>query len=1025
MRPRARTAVHPTVTTAVIAALTLVMACVSAALPRTASAAPALLSQGRPAVASSVENATTTAAAAVDGDTSTRWSSVASDPQWLQVDLGASATISQVVLNWETAYATAFQVQVSGDANTWTTVYSTTTGTGGTQTLNVSGSGRYVRMYGTARATQWGYSLWEFQVYGTSGSAPPPSTTPISAFKQVTASSTEGGNAPAAALDGRTNTRWSSLYTDDEWLQVDLGGAATVSGATLIWENAYATGYHIDVSDNGTSWSTIYSTTTGKGGTENLDLSGKGRYIRFHGTKRATGYGYSLWEFQVFGTVDTTNDEPPLLSAPTKAPATTGQFALTTPADKAMVTDTRRPMLAWNSVPGAAHYEVWINVSRTDYDFTASGRLLDLYTKVAEPTGTSYTPTWDIGDRWTYKWYVVSVTGSGTRTTSNIRTFSLYHPTVTAASDGVKIVNGARDLNKDGTIEPYEDWRQPVETRVADLLSRMTPEEKAYQMFYNAQTYPQSGWHFGPAQPNDLNNVLVAAAGTRLGIPPVSAGDTISGYQTTYPLQSALAAGRDYPLDYKLGDMQRREELEVGARGVLGPLAEVGTKVLYPRIQEGNGENADVAAAQVRALVAGLQGGPELNPGSVLATVKHWPGEGAGGEAGIVYDGVTIKYHMIPWRAALDAGAVNIMPGYAGSSYLDPGGPGAGNSKPILDYLRNNLGYTGLITTDWLPSGAWISAANAGSDVMGGADPGASGFSISSFLSSVPISRINDAVTRILRLKFELGIFDRPYGDPVNGPYRFHQPSYAKLANQAARESITLLKNNGVLPLKLKAGDNIVVAGPRATDGASCCVWTSYFHPDYGSLDILDAIKARAATAGVNVYADSAPSPKLAVVAVGEPSYTHATAWVKEQPYLPADQLAIIQNFHNQGIPVVVVMDLPRPTVISDWNGIADAIVMTYRGGEEVGPATASLLFGDYTPHGTLPWQLPRSVDQILEPGGTDTPADAVEDWSLPYDLGATAAERSDIRAKIDAGQSPPTTYGDPLYPYGAGIKSW
>lgn len=74
---------------------------------------------------------------------------------------------------------------------------------------------------------------------------------------------------------------------------------------------------------------------------------------------------------------------------------------------------------------------------------------------------------------------------------------------------------------------------------------------------------------------------------------------------------------------------------------------------------------------------------------------------------------MTIKYHMIPWRAALDAGAVNIMPGYAGSSYLDPGGPGAGNSKPILDYLRNNLGYTGLITTDWLPSGAWISAANA------------------------------------------------------------------------------------------------------------------------------------------------------------------------------------------------------------------------------------------------------------------------------------------------------------------------
>lgn len=1026
MPARERARRRPAMTAVLIAALTLLVAYAAVGVPRPANAAPSLLSQGRPAIASSVENATTPASAAVDGDTTTRWSSTAADPQWLRVDLGDTATLSQIVLTWETAYATAFQIQVSANAADWTTIYGTTSGTGGKQTLDVSGTGRYVRMYGTARATQWGYSLWEFQVYGQAGSGSPPGTTPISAFKQVKASSTEGANAPAAALDGRTTTRWSSLYTDDQWLDVDLGGTGTITGATLIWENAYATGYRIEVSADDQDWTPIYTTTTGKGGTENLDLSGKGRYVRFHGTARATGYGYSLWEFQIFGTVDTTDDTPPLLSPPAKAPSTTGQFGLTTPADRAMVTDTRRPMLGWNSVPDAAHYEVWINVSRTDYDFTAPGRLLDLYTKVAETTGTSYTPSWDISDRWTYRWFIVAVSGSGAKTTSGIRTFSLYHPDVQAAGDGVNIVNGARDLNKDGTIEPYEDWRQPVETRVADLLSRMTPEEKAYQMFYNAQTYPRSGWHFGPAQPADLNNVLVAAAGTRLGIPPVSAGDTISGYQTTYPLQSALAAGRDYPLDYELGDMQREEELEVGARGVLGPLAEVGTKVLYPRIQEGNGENADVAAAQVRALVAGLQGGPELNPGSVLATVKHWPGEGAGGEAGIVYDGVTIKYHMIPWKAALDAGAVNIMPGYAGSSYLDPGGPGAGNSKPILDYLRNNLGYTGLITTDWLPSSAWISAANAGSDVMGGADPGADGFSIADFLNNVPISRIDDAVTRILRLKFELGVFDRPYGDPVNGPYRFHQPSYVKLANQAARESITVLKNSGgVLPLKLKAGDNIVVAGPRATDGPSCCVWTSYFHPDYGSLDLLDAIKARAATAGVNVYQDSGPSPKLAVVAVGEPSYTHATAWVKEQPYLPPDQLALIQSFHDQGIPVVVVMDLPRPTVISEWNDIADAIVMTYRGGEEVGPATASLLFGDYAPHGRLPWQLPRSVDQILRPGGTDTPADAVEDWSLPYDLGATAAERSDIRAEIDAGQSPPTTYGNPLYPYGAGLQGW
>jgi beta-glucosidase-like glycosyl hydrolase len=687
-----------------------------------------------------------------------------------------------------------------------------------------------------------------------------------------------------------------------------------------------------------------------------------------------------------------------------------------------MVTSTRRPAFAWAAVAGAVRYQLWINVSRTDYDFTAPGNLIDLYTKVAEPTGTSYTPTWDLPDRWTYKWYVVSVSGSGATTTSNIRTFSVYVPTL--ATD-VPIVAGSRDLNRNGTIEPYEDWRQPVETRVNDLLGRMTAQEKAYQMFYNAQAFPQAGWHFGPAQPQDLDNFLRASATTRLGIPFISAGDTIHGYQTTYPTQSALAAGRDYALDYKLGDMQRREQLEVGTRGVLGPLAEVGTKVLYPRIQEGNGESAEVAAAQVRALVAGLQGGPELNPRSVLATVKHWPGEGAGGEALIVYDGVTIKYHMIPFRAAMEAGAVNIMPGYAGSSYLDPGGPGAGDSARILAYLRQNLGYTGLITTDWLPSGSWVGAANAGSDVMGGADPGAAGFSLATFIANVPAGRIDDAVRRVLRLKFQLGLFENPYGDPVNGPYRFHQPAYAALANQAARESMTLLKNDGLLPLRLAAGDNIVVAGPRATDGLACCVWTSYFHQEYGSQSIFDAVKARAASAGVNVYLNSAPSPKLAVVAVGEASYTHGTNWVKEQPYLPADQLAVIQNFRNQGIPVVVLLVLPRPYVITEWNGLANAIVVTYRGGEEMGPAAASLLFGDYAPRGRLPWQLPRSLDQVLRPGGSDVPADAVENWDLPYDLGASAAERADIRARIDAGQSVPSTYGNPLYPFGAGLQGW
>jgi F5/8 type C domain len=144
------------------------------ALPGTAPTAAAAscgtadIAQGKAATASSTENASFPASNAVDGNTGTRWSSAFSDPQWLEVDLGSSQSICQVTLQWETAYGKAFQIRTSADNSTWTTIYSTTTGTGGTQALSVTGTGRYIRMYGTVRGTQWGYSLWEFQVYATS-----------------------------------------------------------------------------------------------------------------------------------------------------------------------------------------------------------------------------------------------------------------------------------------------------------------------------------------------------------------------------------------------------------------------------------------------------------------------------------------------------------------------------------------------------------------------------------------------------------------------------------------------------------------------------------------------------------------------------------------------------------------------------------------------------------------------------------------------------------------------------------------
>ncbi|HEV2343138.1 MAG TPA: discoidin domain-containing protein [Actinocrinis sp.] len=259
------------------------------------------LALSQPTTASSTENAGTPAGAATDGSTTTRWSSAFSDPQWLQVDLGSVQTICQVTIQWETASAKAFQIQVSNDATNWTSIYSTTTGPGGTQTLSVSGSGRYIRMYGTARNTQYGYSIWEFQVYGT-GAAPSCGTTNLALNQPATASSLENATFTAgAAVDGNTGTRWSSGFSDPQWLQVDLGATHSICKVVIQWEAAYATAFQIQTSNDATNWTSIFSTTSGAGGTQTLNVTGSGRYIRMYGTARATQYGYSIWEFQVYG----------------------------------------------------------------------------------------------------------------------------------------------------------------------------------------------------------------------------------------------------------------------------------------------------------------------------------------------------------------------------------------------------------------------------------------------------------------------------------------------------------------------------------------------------------------------------------------------------------------------------------------------------------------------------------------------------------------------------------------------------
>ncbi|XHR27284.1 MAG: discoidin domain-containing protein [Chthoniobacteraceae bacterium] len=335
------------------------------------------------ASASSITGANV-AANAIDGNTGTRWESQSSDNQWIAVDLGKVYDLSSASIQWETAYASSYDLQVSTDGSTWKTVQSYTKADSSADTLNFSATGRYVRLNLKTRATGYGFSIWEFQLYGfLNASAITPSTvlitpggetvlsgkslqftayaldnsgnggsttatwsvsgggtvgaaglftaetaggpyvvtaavgtvsgtnsvsvitqsaaTNVALNKTATASSSESSShGPSNAVDGNTGTRWSSGFTDSEWLTVDLGASVPVTQVLLRWEGAYGKQYQIQASDDNANWTTLATVTNGQGGNETVAVSGTGRYIRMQGVQRGTGYGYSLWEFEVY-----------------------------------------------------------------------------------------------------------------------------------------------------------------------------------------------------------------------------------------------------------------------------------------------------------------------------------------------------------------------------------------------------------------------------------------------------------------------------------------------------------------------------------------------------------------------------------------------------------------------------------------------------------------------------------------------------------------------------------------------------
>ena len=258
---------------------------------------------GKIATASSIQSAGVPASDAFDGNMATRWGSAFTDNEYIYVDLGSSMPLCQVVLNWETALGKNFTIDLSNDAVTWATAITITNNVSFTNTLSISGTGRYVRMKGTLRGTGYGYSIYEFQVYSTNPTPVCPGTN-IALGKVATASSLQSAGFPASkAVDGNAATRWSSAFSDPQYIYVNLGAIYNLCSVGLTWEAAYGKNFTIDVSNDAITWTNLAMVTGNAALTNNIFISGSGQYVRMYGTARGTAFGYSLYEFSITGSI--------------------------------------------------------------------------------------------------------------------------------------------------------------------------------------------------------------------------------------------------------------------------------------------------------------------------------------------------------------------------------------------------------------------------------------------------------------------------------------------------------------------------------------------------------------------------------------------------------------------------------------------------------------------------------------------------------------------------------------------------
>jgi len=573
-----------------------------------------------------------------------------------------------------------------------------------------------------------------------------------------------------------------------------------------------------------------------------------------------------------------------------------------------------------------------------------------------------------------------------------------------------------------------------LEARVDLLLRRMTLEEKIGQLVqYNdtgdvspepptrgkqgviAALNPESGNHVNAMQlaaTGRLGSMLntigaertntyqhLAVDRSRLHIPLLFGADVIHGFRTIYPVPLGLAASFDPELVTELSHMAAEEATTAGIRWFYSPMVDISRDPRWGRTVEGAGEDAYLGAAMARAYIRGYQGDSLSKPGNVAASVKHFAAYGAA-EAGREYNKTDMSEirlrqdYLPPYRAAVEAGAATVMSAFNSLN----GVPSSANPFLLTSILRGEWGFNGFVVSDYTavmelmnhgialdPATATRKAITAGVDVD----------MMSHFYDTqlpgliksgqLPMAVVDEAVRRVLRVKFATGLFEHPYaeGVEVTAAVAAHRP----LVRQAAEESFVLLQNDKLadgaplLPLS-PARKRVALIGPLADDKADMIGAWAGAGNEGDIVTLRQALAQRAQQLGTTLlysqgteidgstqagFAEAlevANAADVVILALGESSAMSGEAGSRAYLDLPGNQQQLLEAVVASGKPVVLLIFSGRPLVL-DWAAKhVPAIMEVWFPGTEAGNAIANVLYGDVSPSGKLPMSFPRAVGQ-------------------------------------------------------------